>query len=459
MIMSNNESRQPDGMHANLDTGIDRSAMSGTRVWFWLPLRDDLIPGVLLTMLPVVAVLVARTLPLREWLSRVLKPDMLEQVMTGLLLPPCAGIALGLYYLWKGMPGTITFDGAAGVVDIRRPLHKGRRFPLSDVGEIVTVYDRLRRGMGTNYMNVVTFHKRWMFPAVRLGSLYTSWKELQKSFGGDDIVSLRLLLAARPDEEGRGEDSTVSDWSPGTHWLSLGGGMYYRRYDKWRRLLWKLLISNALVTTGLYYLYLHTDRVVAFANSFHVPDLLAAKIVDYFITAILALIALEIFFARVGLRLDSENRTITVYQCLGLKRRVYPLSAFRGFVVWDTNIEPGLYMVVDGPHSPLLLSNERSPDKLRRLLLETAEVLGIDPWDNFSTHPEPVTPESEKKSASVFFLWLTPKVAKQAVRTNSWLEAKIEDVIYYNETWFEPKLRTLIARIRSWSERGGKGER
>ena len=298
--------------------------------------------------------------------------------------------SLGWFMLMNNLPGVLTFDGIAGRLFLRRLFRKTIAWPLADVDGIKLVYDR--NGFPfhwlKNYYYSVVFKKQLVRTSIPVSSQAIRPADLRR-------FRVRVLYAV---------NSILSDWrggdtelrrawakQPGSFWWPFGR-RYYRLYAGGLRRILFMVAGDAAV----FLILLGLRRWVAPAILSLFPEVEGLRF-DYYWDILFyvaaALVVLDLAFRRVGLRLDAESRIVSLYRGLGLWRTDFPFSRFGCFSLCRPEGKPGLTIEAEGLGEPLWLSHSPDPETLGPLLVETASILGIDPWEHFRPYPREYDPD------------------------------------------------------------------
>ena len=335
-----------------------------------------------------------------------------------------AGLAMAV--ILEYLPRIMIFDGVAGELVVRRLLRRAERRPLSDVETLKVVFDR-NEGLSKNYYTVAVYRKELACPATRLNMMTSNPKDA--SLGGKKTAAILRVLA-----NASAPITPVSFSEPfeTSGWFSFGD-RHYRLYDSFIRLFWRIVLSNALVLAGLYWLYDRFHDFVdgmlleAFQNSFQ--PVLAWRI----LAALLAiLVAVEVVFTRVGLRIDSQNRTVSFYRMFGLWRTDCAFSPGAGFYLTRLKNIHGLYMIAE-KSPPVCLCASSSPERLRKALVDAGDAMGEDPWPLFHPHPVEYVPAATPTGTAGLYMRFAPYISKAEDRFEKWVSAF--------ESWVDKKRR------------------
>lgn len=345
----------------------------------------------------------------------------------------------GLITLLVKTPRRLIFDDKSGMLYSRHFLFGTTRMPLSDVDAVVPVWDKRSGLLGKYYYYVRAYRKDLMLPAIRLTSSNQQNSHLKLV---DRFPAIRTIL-----DHHRPPPLATPRPEPQLSFWRSAGNYFYKLYQRPRRLFWRLIASNVMVLGGLAYVRFRwepwvMDKFLEFSQEPNVRELLqkfpisVGELWDWVMLAVWTLAIINAFFTRVGLRLDPAGGRVSLLRGLGLWRTDYAMTRFRGFALLHPEDMPaGLYIQIDRLAKPLLLSGDKSPDRLRAVLLETAGILDLDPWANFATHPPAATPETANAGRVAQFVQDFPQ------RSRAWGErfekrlTAFEDRLAENKWW------------------------
>lgn len=302
---------------------------------------------------------------------------------------------LGVVALCSGILPVFRFDDASGTLRVSRFPRPAKIIPLADIDDFFLVKDF--NGLAYDYFYVLAFRKDLMRPAMRVSGKRARPADLA-DFAAGRLSAARGALAAHrsaaplPDSA---DPDAIATWR-------RSGRFFHRYFERPYRFLLRLATGNLLPIAILRFVETrYRDQIdlrlirlfESLPRSFRDDDVMPYLELAWegVYWTFLTVLVLKIVFARVSLRIDSETGTLSFSRCLGFWRTDIPFPHFDALALFSPDGKPGLYIRTRKPGRRFLLSKSASPEKLRRLLLETAAAMGIDPWDNFEAHPEPAT--------------------------------------------------------------------
>jgi len=285
-------------------------------------------------------------------------------------------LALGAVFILFGFPLRIMFDAETDTLNIRS-LAWTRRIPMADVDSLLPVCEFESKA----FRYVITFKKhlfRQPFPLTRPVASFSylaSFRSRDLIRIGDALHSYRLKHENDPEPK---PDQRIEGKKI---WREVGGIWYL-----WYPLALRLIVTNAVVFGMVVFL----DRQGALeAIAEGVADGGVSPVYEfrrYVYLGVVALMTLNLFVSNICLRFDPARGIVSRYRMLGLWRTDFDCRKFDTLMLENGFCQSGLYMAFHDRRCPLLLLRSRSPERLRSALLQTAEVLEIDPWDNFTAH-------------------------------------------------------------------------